>query len=101
MDLLRFANEHGIPAVLFGQGSSLEGHVIPSHVVTSLELNPMGEILEVRPEDLVAKVQPGVTHGNPNERLKEQGLSFPVDPSWDASIGGMAATNASGTNAIR
>jgi D-lactate dehydrogenase (cytochrome) len=87
--------------VPFGQGSSLEGHTIPRHGGISLDTRLMGEILDIRPEDFVARVEPGVTHGKLNARLREYGLFFPVDPGWDASLGGMAATNASGTNAVR
>jgi len=101
VEILRFADERGVPVVPFGQGSSLEGHTIPVRGGISLDLGLMDEILEVRPDDFVARVQPGVTHGKLNERLKEHGLFFPVDPGWDASLGGMAATNASGTNAVR
>src|ERR671917_1071934 len=99
--ILRFADGRGVPVVPFGEGSSLEGHTIPLRGGISLDLALMDEILEVRPDDFVARVQPGVTHGKLNERLKAHDLFFPVDPGWDASLGGMAATNASGTNAVR
>jgi D-lactate dehydrogenase (cytochrome) len=101
VEILRFANEHGVPVVPYGEGSSLEGHTIPKEGGISLDTGLMDEILEVRPEDFVARVQPGVTHGKLNTRLEEHGFFFPVDPGWDASLGGMAATNASGTNAVR
>ena len=101
LEILRFADEHGVPVVPFGQGSSLEGHTIPVRGGISLDLNGMDEILEIRPDDFVARVQPGVTHGKLNAALEEHGLLFPVDPGWDATIGGMAGTNASGTNAVR
>src|SRR5215210_2991479 len=101
VEILRFANERGVPVVPYGEGSSLEGHTIPKEGGISLDTGLMDEILEVRPEDFVARVQPGVTHGKLNARLEEHGLFFPVDPGWDASLGGMAATNASGTNAVR
>jgi D-lactate dehydrogenase (cytochrome) len=99
--ILRFANERGVPVVPFGEGSSLEGHVVPIRGGISLDTGLMDGILEVRPEDFIARVQPGVTHGELNAHLEEHGLFFPVDPGWDASLGGMAATNASGTNAVR
>jgi D-lactate dehydrogenase (cytochrome) len=99
--LLRFCNEHGVPVVPFGQGSSLEGQTIPKEGGVSLDLARMDAILEVRPDDFLARVQPGLTHESLNARLREHGLFFPVDPGWDASLGGMAATNASGTNAVR
>jgi D-lactate dehydrogenase (cytochrome) len=99
--VLRFANEHRIPIVPFGQGSSLEAHTIPVHGGISLDLGRMDRILEVRPDDFIARVQPGLTHGALNVALAEHGLLFPVDPGWDASLGGMAGTNASGTNAVK
>ncbi len=101
VEILRFADGRGVPVVPFGEGSSLEGHTIPLRGGVSLDLGLMNEVLEIRPDDLVARVQPGVTHGKLNGLLKEHGLFFPVDPGWDASLGGMAATNASGTNAVR
>jgi D-lactate dehydrogenase (cytochrome) len=99
--VVRFANEHGVPIVPFGQGSSLEAHTLPVRGGISLDLGRMNRILEVRPDDFIARVQPGVTHGALNAALAEYGLLFPVDPGWDASLGGMAGTNASGTNAVK
>jgi D-lactate dehydrogenase (cytochrome) len=99
--VLRFANEHRIPIVPFGRGSSLEAHTLTLHGGISLDLGRMDRILEVRPDDFIARVQPGVTHGALNAALAEHGLLFPVDPGWDASLGGMAGTNASGTNAVK
>jgi D-lactate dehydrogenase (cytochrome) len=99
--VLRFANEHLIPIVPFGKGSSLEAHTLPVHGGISLDLGRMDRILEVRPDDFIARVQPGLTHGALNVALAEHGLLFPVDPGWDASLGGMAGTNASGTNAVK
>ena len=99
--VLRFANEHLIPIVPFGKGSSLEAHTLPVHGGISLVLGRMDRILEVRPDDFIARVQPGLTHGALNAALTEHGLLFPVDPGWDASLGGMAGTNASGTNAVK
>jgi D-lactate dehydrogenase (cytochrome) len=100
-EILRLCNERGVPVVPFGQGSSLEGQTIPTLGGISLDLALMGGIVEIRPDDFLARVQPGVTHEKLNAHLKEHGLFFPVDPGWDASLGGMAATNASGTNAVR
>ena len=99
--VLRFANEHRIPIVPFGQGSSLEAHTLPVNGGISLDLGRMDRILEVRPDDFIARVQPGLTHEALNAALAEHGLLFPVDPGWDASLGGMAGTNASGTNAVK
>lgn len=99
--ILSFANEKGIPVVPFGAGSSLEGHVIPVEGGISLDMTLMDQIVEMRPADLQVTVQPGVRRQELNRRLKAHGLFFPVDPGADATIGGMAATNASGTNAVR
>src|ERR671912_1440591 len=101
VEILRFANEHRVPIVPFGQGSSLEAHTLPVHGGISLDLGRMDRILEIRPDDFIARIQPGLTHGALNAALEEHGLLFPVDPGWDASLGGMAGTNASGTNAVK
>jgi D-lactate dehydrogenase (cytochrome) len=99
--VLAFASREGIPVVPFGTGTSLEGHVIPTHGGISVDLSRMDKILAMHAEDLQAVVQPGVTRLALNAAAGEHGLQFPVDPGADASLGGMAATNASGTTTVR
>ncbi|MBM7649426.1 D-lactate dehydrogenase (cytochrome) [Bacillus ectoiniformans] len=99
--IVTFASEHQVPVVPFGAGSGLEGHAIPVQGGISIDFERMNQIIELRPEDLIVKVQPGITRMQLNQELKKHGLFFPVDPGADASIGGMASTNASGTQAVR
>jgi D-lactate dehydrogenase (cytochrome) len=99
--VLAYANEHGVPVVPFGAGTSLEGHVIPLHGGISLDLTRMKTIVALRPEDLTVTVQPGVTRTQLEAAAGPHGLFFPVDPGADATLGGMAATNASGTTTVR
>jgi D-lactate dehydrogenase (cytochrome) len=99
--VLSYANERRIPVTPFGAGSSLEGHVIPVQGGISLDLTMMNDIIDIRPDDFLAVVEPGVTQMQLNQALKKYGLFFPVDPGADATIGGMAATNASGTNSVK
>jgi D-lactate dehydrogenase (cytochrome) len=99
--VLKFANEHCVPIVPFGAGSSLEGQIIPINGGISLDLTMMNQIISIRPDDFLVIVQPGVTRNQLNQALKKHGLFFPVDPGADATIGGMAATNASGTNSVK
>ncbi|TML89577.1 MAG: FAD-binding oxidoreductase [Actinobacteria bacterium] len=100
-DVLRFANERGIAVTPFGAGTSLEGNAIPLRGGISLDLTRMTRILEVRPDDLQADVQAGVPRSALNAAAGSHGLFFPVDPGADATLGGMAATNASGTTTVR
>jgi D-lactate dehydrogenase (cytochrome) len=99
--VLRFASDARVPVVAFGAGTSLEGHVIPLEGGISLDLTRMASILAVRPEDLTATVQAGVTRSQLEAAAGPNGLWFPVDPGADATLGGMAATNASGTTTVR
>lgn len=99
--IMKFANENHIAITPFGLGSSLEGHIIPYHGGITIDFQNMNRILEVRPEDFLVRVQPGVTRTQVNKELKKYGLFFPVDPGADATLGGMAATNASGTTSVR
>lgn len=99
--LMRFATENGVPVTPVAANSSLEGHTVPVQGGISLDMGRLDRVLESRPEDLLAVVQPAVTYPRLNDHVRRHGLFFPIDPGAHASLGGMVSTNASGTAAVR
>ncbi len=98
---VKLADQYAVPVIAFGTGSSLEGHLLAVQGGFSIDLSRMNRIVRIDDADLTVTVQPGVTRNQLNTEIRHTGLFFPIDPGADASIGGMAATRASGTNAVR
>jgi D-lactate dehydrogenase (cytochrome) len=101
VDVVNACRKHEVPIIPFGAGSSLEGHILAPHGGLSIDFSEMNKVHAVHAEDMDAVIQPGLTRKALNAALHGTGLFFPIDPGADASLGGMAATRASGTNAVR
>lgn len=99
--IMKLADAHNISVVPFGLGTSLEGHIIPYTQQLTIDFSLMNKIIDIKSEDFLVTVQPGVTRSQLNKALKKYGLFFPVDPGADATLGGMVATNASGTTSVK
>ena len=99
--ILKMCNEHKVPVVPFGTGTSLEGHAVGNENGITISLEKMNKVLSVNANDFDCRVQANVTRKQLNEYLREDGVFFPIDPGADAALGGMAACSASGTMAVK